>query len=570
MTTTEYTQTRTLTITLKDPTGTAVEGVQCYIRLAKGLAASKTMGMFRVGIGGDFAIIREVAAGATDVAGLLAVSLVPSVYLEAGISYVLYASDGTTSYVTRFSMPDEDARLEDVSLDTPSSTSSGTTPDTFVLTNNSIEPRHLDADSDAQKLAFRDRIGVTALTEITQSKVNALTQSLAPLSLNFSQLTVAPQTPMLSYSTPIGSRDSSLLLNYSNINDLKIYRITRQGTTVTPTELTVAGLPTDRVYIRYVSGAEVSGLIFCINRSPAVRVFRYLVTGDAVAIDELTVVGNHTTWVNPAVTATGFLGIVFGGGLDSGNDNTFTLFAVTGDTITFSPLTVASGSITARKASKIKGDDSAGIIVGGFVRGTDTSNTIVRYARTANNLVLTDLAETGENLLNSRNVRGITGSTTAGLIDYSDVFNYSVYYNITGNNVTTGQVELNNAPRLGSNIAVGEFSDATWLIGQRGILAAYSSRGAHDEAGIKNVDTIVASNIVAGDLIMITAVGVSRTLSYTFNVDDISQSADSPTALQAQYGGNAVLGYVDLAQGYLYLRRTSSYSAVNKIRVYRF
>ena len=260
---TTYTSPRTLTITLKDIGGNPVSGAVCYVRLVRGAASQAAIGAFSTDItDGDFIALGELASAATDALGITTMQLVPSVLLD-NVFYVFYVSRGTFSYTTAFNMPDENSRLED--LIAMATRISGGGGGSIVLTDDSVEPRHLDADTAAKQLAFRQRIGVTTsgFTEITQRGVNDVTQSSTPISNAFTELAVTPDTPVV-ISFALGDKDNALLVSGSYLSAAtKFFLLANAAGTVTATELTVTGMPTKGTSIHRAIGNTTSGLLFC-------------------------------------------------------------------------------------------------------------------------------------------------------------------------------------------------------------------------------------------------------------------------------------------------------------------
>ena len=406
--------------------------------------------------------------------------------------------------------------------------------------------------------------GGGGITEITISNINNETQSLIPVSSMFAELTTSPAEVEIDASLMMtGDKTDALLISGSTAGSSTKYLVLSNASgTVTTTELTASGIP-DNTPIRALVGDTTAGLLFSSQ-----RVYRYAIAAGAIVFTNLTWTGDRHDLLHTTVAGDINSGLLFGG---TNNSSNFTRYAATATTIEYARLTITSGSIVARNAAAIKGDGSNGFITGGYTGGSSSNSEMIQYVITGDEIALTQLTIAGIAPPGESSVR-VLGDTTEGLI-WSPNRAWLTHYNILGGVVITTAVVQTNTPTnfvLNSNLVVlGDIVSALWVSrDSSGHLSAEQSVADKTIAGIKLGNTAVAINISSGDVLLVMAIGGSSTLSYTFNVDDISSSSTSPTPLQTQYEGNDIFGYV--SGGTLYLVRTGLFAAVNVVRVYRF
>ena len=271
--------------------------------------------------------------------------------------------------------------------------------------------------------------------------------------IRFEQLTKRGSIGLNRGSLSVGSATSGLIFGAKNgslyPNSFTKFAIDPEvddDGVVELTELTVTGdtLPSFVENPRMV-GNEITGLIFGGETlSPSVRssdMYRYEVTGTTINIKKLTNSNSITGRIQHEMIGNANEGIIYGGKSATGDLGDFVKYVVTGDSVTYTPLTL-DGTLAARYNMNILGTIGNFMIFGGD--STDFSGN-----RSDFNLVETDTAEVdslkvvtkGDLFSELRNLTNINNKEVVESLDDDDellVEDYS--FNDKGITLTAGLV----------------------------------------------------------------------------------------------------------------------------------
>ena len=250
-------------------------------------------------------------------------------------------------------------------------------------------------------------------------------------------------------------------------------RYTRSGNNITYTTLTKAGAAIRSRHGAGIAGDTTSGVIFGGQEkigSVDTRLndwHSYSISGDTVTFTALTVSGvtiPATQGLRMAGNAT--TGIIFGG-VSSPDSPNFYRYVVSGNTVTVTTLTKAgTSSIATRRGHGMIGDATQGLIYGGYTApGLTYIQIMTRYSVSSTTITLTDLTTQGTVMPPPWQGVRLTGDMQRGMIFGGARNNpfarqFAMYrYEIVGDNVTFTSMS-NQGAGFGTGISYSIFGDA--------------------------------------------------------------------------------------------------------------
>ena len=240
----------------------------------------------------------------------------------------------------------------------------------------------------------------------------------------------------------VGSVADGLIFGgWTNAAQNDFYQFVVTGDTVNVIALTKTGAAIEGRNEPAVAGDSTSGIIFGGNShsSPGYSTFfGYARSGNTVTIRALTKAGSSISGrIGVGIVGDATTGIIFGGLSTANRRNDFYRYVVSGSTITLTALTRSGASIAGRYNPGMVGTTSTGIIFGGWNNPT-RFNDFWRYVISGNNVTITALSR-ASGTITARNYPGMAGNATAGLImgGNTGVANNDFYtYSVSGNQVT--------------------------------------------------------------------------------------------------------------------------------------
>lgn len=270
----------------------------------------------------------------------------------------------------------------------------------------------------------------------------------------------------------VGSGDTYLVQNPSPLtgNTLtnNFVKLVIDGDTQTQTSLTVSGSITPR-YGGVMLGTATSGIY--LMGAPSTQVgsataqcFKYSVSDTTITLTALTNAGSTPTAVRQQAGAGDETGGVMFGGFNSSNtsNNNAYSYSVSGNTITWTSLTNAGSTPSARHYCWMQGSGTSGIMMGGNL--SSHYNQFYSYSVSGGTITWASLTRAGDTIPSaSGRTDSMVGDATSGVLwtAADDFYTYSV----SGTTATvTKHVELGDHP-LSSDVAIVGDTTSGYIIG---------------------------------------------------------------------------------------------------------
>jgi len=215
------------------------------------------------------------------------------------------------------------------------------------------------------------------------------------------------------------------------LRDFKGYVVTSGVAAVADT--TTTGATISARFGMGMTGSKTAFIIYGGRDTSRFNDFHHCAVSTNITVTALTLTGTITARSNHGMVGSAILGLIFGGSTGTGTrSNEFHRYSanVANRTVTTTALTV-TGSISARELMGMVGDATAGLIVGGY-DGTNRLSDFHRYTATATAVTLTSLKVVGG--FTARSEMSIVGTATAGVIfggndgttNLDDFYSYTV------------------------------------------------------------------------------------------------------------------------------------------------
>ena len=239
-----------------------------------------------------------------------------------------------------------------------------------------------------------------------------------------------------------------------------------QGGRVTWRTLTAAG---DAITARHgvgMVGNALSGLIFGGNSGSITNDFyKYEVAQNTITLTKLTATGATEARNQMGMVGNVNSGVIFGGEVGGGYSNDFIKYEVSGNNVTMTRLANTGSPISAREKLGMGGDQTEGVIYGGF-DGATRLNDWYKYLVAENEVRITAITPTGVTALASQYPE-IGGSAAQGVMFGGDggTSRLSNFYKYEfGSSARIDGILLAPTPRRVTALpAAGEEGEEVWL-----------------------------------------------------------------------------------------------------------